>query len=297
MRFEPKWSQLIAVAALVVLLVGAAGCAASPDEHVSEPAEAPDVDRAEPEPGEVREDAELASDEKLASAAASQKIIRNAQISLQVDSPEDASLALEEIAGEMDGYVSEISQRQVGDRRVSISMTVRIPAEDFSAYRSEVTALGTVTDSRIWTTDVTEEYTDVQARLQNMKSEEEALLRLLDEAETVEEVLGVRERLADVRGRIDSLQGRLRYMTDRIDYSTFRIQLQPETLAGKAVTATGFYNFWPRLAQALIRGTNWMLNAISAAVMTLAMALPSLILLGAVGWGVFRLYRRLRHGR
>lgn len=298
MRQIPRWTRSISLAVVFVMVFGVLSGCSSPfaDEHrVSEPEEIADS----PQPDEAREAAETASDVSLTdkqAAAQEQKIIRNARVNLEVESPEEVSAALEELADEIGGYVSEMSQRHAGDRQVVVNMTVRIPAEKFSDYYSEVTATGVVTDSRVWTTDVTEEYMDVQARLNNMKGEEEALQRLLDEAETVDEILRVRQRLADVRGRIDSLAGRLRYLTDRIDYSTFHINLQPETLAGKAIQATGFDDFWPRLAQALIRGTNLMLNAVSALVMNLAMALPSLILLAAVAAGGFLIYRKIRYG-
>lgn len=296
-RGIPHRLSLVLLSLMLIFIVS--GCAA-PQMADEAPREAPEEPAAPTTDEASAEERGLVADTKHVVAIASEvddkKIIQNATISLEVRSPEETAAELQEEAANVGGYISNISETQLGDDRTRIQMTVRVPSEAFSDYRARAVALGTVTDSRVWTEDVTEEYIDLRARLDNLSSEEESLRRILNEAETIEDIMTVRRELTEVRGNIESLQGRLRYLQDRISYSTLNINIRPETLPGGAIHATGLDNLAPRLAQAFIRGSNWLLNAVGYGLITFTTALPTLLAAGAVlailSFAVLRIRRR-----
>ncbi len=293
---ESLW-RLLVLLGLMLVFVGCAAPESAVDDaapDVAEPEEAPD----EAAPDEPRSEADLDAATLVADAAAGQKIIQNARITMEVRSPKEAASKLQEEAGSKGGYVSDISERQLSDELIFIQMTIRIPADAFTEYHARVVDLGTVIDSRIWSEDVTEEYVDLQARLDNFKSEEEALRRILEDAETVDEMMSVRRQLTQIRGEIESLEGRLRYLDDRVSYSTLNINLRHETLSTQAIRATGLDNLAPRMAQAFIRGSNWLLNTVGLVLITFAGALPALfaltVLIVALWFAISRIRLRLR---
>jgi hypothetical protein len=61
--------------------------------------------------------------------------------------------------------------------------------------------------------DVTRQYVDIDARLRNMRAEEERYLEILKRAATVKDTLDVTQHLADVRGRIEQAQGEMNLLT------------------------------------------------------------------------------------
>ncbi|MFO8061122.1 MAG: DUF4349 domain-containing protein [Bacillota bacterium] len=287
---------------LIVLMI--AGCSAarqateSADYDVAEPASAPDEEQERQEMSADEAGRGLSISGQLAAGREQdQKVILNASISLEVPSPEESMQTVLDLVREHQGFISNANQWQVGETRTRVEITARVPAEYFDDVRSTLLDMGVVTHSRVWSTDVTEEYIDLSARLDNLRSEEEALRRILEQASTVEDMLAVRKHLTDVRGQIESLQGRLRYLDDRVAYSTFTIEIRPETLSAAAISAMGFQNFAPRLSAGLIRGINLVLNVTGNFIIAFVTALPSLLVAAVLIWLLLLGIRALRSRR
>lgn len=177
---------------------------------------------------------EYTSDEVLAKDGASEvylserKIITSVDISMEVD---NASRTVDEItvmATDAGGYVSgsSVHDSYYSDTsRQEGYVTVRIPSENYTAFVREVENLGDVNSKSTTGTDVTEEYIDLEARLNNLQKQEKRLTEILNISTTVEEVLSVEKELERVRGEIDSLTGRLQYLNNRIDFATINIRI------------------------------------------------------------------------
>ena len=262
-----------------------AGCSAARSDEMAgydmaEPASAP---RGDTDYVEAEEEARAVTPGELAvgniDEVNRQKVILNSRITLEVPTPEESMQSVLDLINEHHGYVSDANQWQMGETRTRAEITARVPSEHFDAVRSTLMDMGVVTYSRMWSTDVTEEYIDLSARLENLKSEEEALRRILEAASSVEDMLAVRRHLTDIRGQIESLQGRLRYLDDRVSYSTFNIEIRPQTLPTAAISAMGFDNFGPRVTGALYRGINLVLNVTGNLLIAFVTALPALVVM------------------
>jgi len=289
--------SLLAATVLFMFIPILSGCSANQESADYAPAdhEAPATDEERGIADDVG--SEAIGDSSVSDRVNDLKIIQNARITLAVTSAQEALEAIQVSSEKNDGYISNINRWQTQRDATAVRMTVRIPADNFSEFYSSVVPLGTITNSRIWSKDVTEEYIDLTARLDNLRKEEEALRGLLNEASNVDEMLSVRKQLTEIRGEIESFEGRLRYLDDRISYSTFEIELQPETLPSEVIRATGMDNLFPRMSAAFIRGTNWMLNITGFAILSFAAALPSLIVLTLIAVAVYLGVRKIRHMR
>jgi len=99
-------------------------------------------------------------------------------------------------------------------------VVLRVPSEDFSATVESARGQGTVLSVSTETEDVTDRLVDLNARLENLRSERDQLRELYDGANSTEETLRVQERLSDVQAEIERLEAQKRSLEDRVAYST-----------------------------------------------------------------------------
>ncbi|KYK31720.1 MAG: hypothetical protein AYK18_06045 [Theionarchaea archaeon DG-70] len=169
-----------------------------------------------------------------------QKLIKTSYISLEVKRYEEAADEIRAVATKYGGYVSDSSVQDVGERKIGY-ITVRVPEQSFEDAVTEIEAVGELQEERVSTEDVTEEYIDLKARLENFKAQEERYLEILDMATTVEDILRVETQLERIRGNIESLQGRLNYMENQINLSTVQVRLlEPETVTHESGIGRAF---------------------------------------------------------
>ncbi|MBI1908400.1 DUF4349 domain-containing protein [Candidatus Uhrbacteria bacterium] len=164
--------------------------------------------------------------ESLGTTAADvdQKVIKTADLELEVDSASETAQALATLATEKGGFVqsSSVDEDVYGNKRTWV--TIRVPADQFETALTDIKAMAdkVVTESTQGQ-DVTEEYTDLEARLGAAEAQEAQYLIILESATTVGEVLAVQEHLAEVRAQIESLKGQINYLENRTSMSTISV--------------------------------------------------------------------------
>jgi hypothetical protein len=176
-------------------------------------------------------------EEILYSAAQPQEtrvIIYTGNISLVVNDTREAMTAITNLASEQGGYVSASNVYQAGDVPRG-SITIRVPAESYLDTLEKLRALSVrVEAENSGTEDVSEEFTDLQARKANLEVTEKALQQLLEERQRVgstSDILEVYRELTGVRGQIEEIEGRLRYLANKAALSTITIDLIPDVLS------------------------------------------------------------------
>lgn len=159
------------------------------------------------------------------------KIIRNAEISLEVKEPADVSSVIEKKVEELNGWIVESNTRG-DDVSVNVDLKVRIPASELNMFMDWIKELGKVHYSRIYSDEITLEYYDTQARLENAKKQKEQYLKILKTATTIEEVLQVQSYIDSVQERIDSASRQMEVWNLQVDHSMVRITLSqsPRTI-------------------------------------------------------------------
>jgi hypothetical protein len=255
----------LAAAALVVIIAGCAGGAASPGG-----------------PGQVREDiagqqgaaapsgaadgSSTGSGDKGALAAlADQKIIKTGEITVEVPNVASALAAVRSMAVELGGYVGGA---QAGTLDDAATLTLRIPADKFDDAMARVQGIKSskVLSQSQREEDVTSAVVDLDARLKNLQASEAQYRALLAKAQKIEDILSVQSRLDDVRGQIEQLSAQLKTLNNQADLSTLTVTLQPtakpiqEASAdfdpGAAVNAA--VGALLQVGQALVIGAIWL---------------------------------------
>ncbi|MDH5674839.1 MAG: DUF4349 domain-containing protein [Myxococcales bacterium] len=133
-------------------------------------------------------------------------------------------LAVYEV-GERQRQVIEATEAVGGFLRQqnATQIVVRVPAARFKDALSAIEAIGEVQSRRVQTQDVTEEFRDVQTRLDSARKVRERLLALLERAVNVEESLKIERELERLLKEIERMEGRLKFLGDRIALSTLTV--------------------------------------------------------------------------
>ncbi len=206
--------------------MAAADSEAEMQEESMAAAEAPAAEVAQPRVASSAPRAAAAAPLPNASFASDARVIRNGILTLVVQDPATAVHDIEQIIARIPGaFVASGAVRQAGDPQPT-SLTLRVPVESFDQAMAALRALAEeVLAEQTTARDVTEEYTDLDARLRNLQAAETQLLTLLERADTVEDLLKIENRLAEVRQEIEQLQGRLNVLIDRIALATIHVLL------------------------------------------------------------------------
>ena len=148
-------------------------------------------------------------------------------ITIQVIDAKTASDQAASLAASFSGYVASSSFE---DGSASVSMVLRVPESNFSVAMRNLSAMGIVKDQSVSSNDVTEQYVDLQAQLVSYKTEESALLRILNESGSVRDALDTENAIQNTQAQIDSLEGQLLVMQRLVTFATINIQfIEPPT--------------------------------------------------------------------
>ncbi len=224
------------------------------------------------------------------------KIIKNGNLTLRVESVDEATKEIGDIVGNLGGevFATNIYERAKGQKRGSV--TVRVPVDKFSEAISELKKVATqvVSESTIGR-DVTEQYVDLQAQLKNKRAEEESFVKILDRAEKIDDVLAVTRQLSRVRGEIERLQGRIRYMEAQTDMSTIAVNLSEDV---GAVSVSDNWRPMQTVKKSFKELVSNIQNFVDGSIRFVIVGIPSLIpfllFLVIVYWGGKKIYAKIR---
>jgi hypothetical protein len=218
-------------------------------------------------------------------------IVKTADMEIRVDRHEFVTQFQKamSIAERYDGYVQTSSAS--GTRTHSGTMTMRVPADKFALALADIRALGRVLHQEVTGQDVTAQFVDLGARLQNAEAQEASLRRLLAKAPTVDATLKVNHVLSDTELRIEELQGQLRVLQNRADLGTINLSMVEQ--GAKVVPPPVNQVKNPKLDVALHRGVAGFLGVVFSVVVGIGYLLP-VLLVGLVAWFVVRRIRRSR---
>lgn len=235
------------------------------------------------------------------------KIIYTGYVTIQTTAFDNSLEALERAVAEAGGFVQDSSvegySRTNSDGTTTVvdrwaSYTVRIPADQFTSFMALTDGLGNVTSSSKNAQNVTSQYTDYEARLDSLYTQEERLLAMLEESGDLDSLITLEARLSDVRYEIESIERNLRNLDQKLAYSTVNLTLQEVEIYTPTVPVTR--TFGEKLSSAFSDGWNGFVRGLQNLCIALANALPTLVLLAilaVIAVFVIRRYRRNRRAR
>ncbi len=105
-------------------------------------------------------------------------------------------------------------------------LTVRIPSGKLDAFVNGVDKEANITNKSTSVEDVTLNYVDMESHKKMLVEQQNRLMELLENAETIEDIIAIESRLSDVKYQIESMESQLRTYDNKIDYSTVYISVR-----------------------------------------------------------------------
>ncbi|EKD33202.1 MAG: hypothetical protein ACD_76C00069G0006 [uncultured bacterium] len=224
-------------------------------------------------------------------ATADQKIIKTANLSVVVKNVTDNISRIATIAESKSGYVQFSSVYEQEDGSHTGSITVRVPVDQFDASMKEIKALADVVETEsVNGQDVTEQYTDLEARLRNAKAQEVTFLSLLDKATRIEDILAIQRELSNVRLTIESLEGQIKYLENTTSYATISVSLSEVPVFSAPTKTFRFMTIIKEAGKALVE----VLQVFATlAIWFVIIGGGVLVPLGLVAWALYAIIKRV----
>lgn len=158
-----------------------------------------------------------------------QKLIKTVNLTMQTRDFDSLLENIQEKTEECGGYVensdiSGLSYYNTNGYRYAW-LTLRIPSERLDEFVTVVSGLGNVTSKNESVQDVTLQYVDVESHIQALETEQSRLLELMEQAESMEDIIQIESRLSEIRYELQSYESRLRTYDNQVNYSTVCVNI------------------------------------------------------------------------
>ena len=211
------------------------------------------------------------------------KIIRTANIHAETKKFDESLKAIELLCEKEGGYIEKSSQSGVSIKANGqssgrqASYTIRIPAESFDTFNSELGGMLNVTSSSSYTSEVTSQYYDIQSRIEVLELQKASLQEMYNnytDYKDVDSLLRLQDQLYSVIEEIESYKTRLNIYDSKIAYSTLNLTVT-EVIEYTVVEEEK--DFFTELKDAFLDGCEFALDLLKWIAIAIAAATPVLI--------------------
>jgi hypothetical protein len=177
-------------------------------------------------------------------------IARSVTLSMVTKEFGKARAALEALLERHHGYAANLTvNTQQGNTR-TLQASLRVPAGELVESVRELRTLGSVESEIQQGEEVTQQHSDLVARLKNSRETEERLQAILQQrAGKMSDVLEVEQEISRVRGEIEGMEAELKGLEHRVDFATVDLTISEEYRA-----ELGAPSLSSRLRNAIVNG-------------------------------------------
>lgn len=215
------------------------------------------------------------------SAVAGDKIIYTARLTLETKDYDAARAALEQALADAGGWMENSSESSYDDSSRSLSMTLRVPAENYESFLTAAGQAASLVNRSESADDVTAQYTDVAGRIANLEGQRDRLRELQASAGTLSDLLDIEAQLSDVQYQLESWQSQLDWYDDQVASCTVTVSLREV----ETYTPTG-ETFLERLGAAFAEGWRNFVAGLASIAVVLAGLWPVVVIVAAAAAAV-----------
>ncbi len=165
-------------------------------------------------------------------------IIRTATLQLKVKDVSASLDTVRSLAGTHSGYIASSDSHIEGEYTVA-TVTLQVPAAQFDDAMTQLRKVGVkAIGENVSSSDVTEEFTDLQSQLRNLQATEQRIQALMVKAERIEDILTLDRELRQIQSEIERIMGRTNYLSKRAEMSSITVTLYPEIAVVEPLVTT-----------------------------------------------------------
>lgn len=198
--------------------------------------------------------------DKIVPQVIKKKIIKDGRIGLQVTNLQTAKKQIDSLVKVMGGYYANENLRN-SDQVSGYELTIRIPVLNFEKFiYSAENNSAKILYKEIEARDVTEEFVDLESRLNSKRNSLARYNEILKKANTVKDIIEIQNSIRILQEEIESSEGRLRYLNDCVNYSTLNLVLSTEK--DFTYKPQKRDNFWEKFKESVVEGWFGMVDFI-----------------------------------
>ena len=245
------------------------------------------------EAGTAENGEEAANSADTENGQSSRKLIRTFDLDAETTDFDNLVAQLQQETQNLGGYVENSyvnGNSYYTENSRYASLTLRIPKDKTDDFLGTVGEMANVTSRSENVEDVTLTYTDLKSHVEALQAEQEQLMKLMEQAKTVEDTMSIQSRLTDVRYELESYMSQLKVYDNQVDYDTVNISIQEV----KNETPTGELS----IGQKMLNGLENSLRAIAESAKNLCIwfvaSIPYFVILFAVIFAVVSIIKKIR---
>ncbi len=214
------------------------------------------------------------------------KIIKSANCRIQVENIEVSTQQIQERTTAVGGIVSNMDFNS-DKHEVNNRITILVPNKKFEQLLEDLTVDAKfINYKKITSTDVSEEFVDIQSRLATKKQVRDRYTEILrSRAATINEIFQAEEKIRVLQEEIEAKEGRLNYLQEKVAHSTIQIEIY-ETVFEQSEPIAYTASIKNQFVDSFASGWNVVLNIILVLI-----SFWPLLFFGGIG---FLLFKRMR---
>lgn len=168
---------------------------------------------------------------KTSTPTSERMVVADSYLSLVVKKVEDTHRQILMKVQELKGFMVNSSINNPEDN-ANASLTVRIPSNQLETALKYFKSLSVkVVTENLTGEDVTNQYTDIEARLATLNKTKTIFEDMLSKAITVEDILNVQREILSVQDQIDAQTGQKKYLAENVNLSKITVYLSTDELS------------------------------------------------------------------
>ena len=221
-----------------------------------------------------------------------QKLIKRVSINAETEDLDPLLDSLNQKITELGGYI-EYQDIYNGStyssyRYRSANMTIRIPADKLDGFVEQVQGVSNVVSINQSQENVTLTYVATESRMKALETEQERLLELREQAETMSDLLEIEARLTEVRSELESVTSQLRVLSNQVDYATVELYIDQV----RVYTQVEEQTVWQRIGAGFQKNLKNIGEGLEDFFVWLVTYSPQLLIFAAAVIAVIALFKR-----
>ncbi len=156
------------------------------------------------------------------------QLIKRAELSLRLESIDKMMVQLHQIVQSKQGDIYDFQDDRSldNDRHRQATLVLKVPSQVLDATVAEIAKLGRVESQGVKSEDVTQQIVDTDARLKNLRQQEDLTRKIMERSGSIRDILAVSKELSAIREQIEQLDASVKNLRQQVAYSTINLKVE-----------------------------------------------------------------------
>jgi len=221
-----------------------------------------------------------------------EKIIRTAEVMIEVEDGKIAYKQANAICQELGGYLASSNFYKDSEAREAGTITMRIPKDKFLVALEKLGALGKIVNSSTNSQDVGQEYANLKARLDAAMVVYNKTLEALQKRQTtIPEAMRLESELTPILQRVEELKNQIEYLNNAVSFTTITLNFHEPQVSAKVLRESKNY-IKESMLMAGVNSIKFLARAIPAAIVSIICAAILVVVALLIKYLITHLFKR-----